>query len=183
MVPYPSFQKPALWIRDILVRFQTRDTDQRIRIRILLFSFLTFKKPKEKFFCLLLLHNFSKIKSHKFYRSGSTNTTLQNKNAGDKGLVLGRGLHRDVVYLCCPIAPSNTSPNAGSQPTSSAVHITWHGAQIKFGDLPPYDTGGHWPTLLPGYREAIAKRAKAGNVLSSRISHDANRAKHMAICN
>ncbi len=28
---------------------------------------------------------------------------------------------------------------AGSQPMSAAVHITWHGAQIKFGDLvPPY---------------------------------------------
>ncbi len=29
---------------------------------------------------------------------------------------------------------------AGSQPMSSAVHITWHGAQINFGDLPPYLT-------------------------------------------
>ncbi len=27
---------------------------------------------------------------------------------------------------------------AGLQPMSTAVHITWHGAQIKFGDLPPY---------------------------------------------
>jgi hypothetical protein len=27
---------------------------------------------------------------------------------------------------------------AGSQPMSAAVHITWHGAQIHFGDLPPY---------------------------------------------
>ncbi len=25
---------------------------------------------------------------------------------------------------------------AGSQPMSTAVHITWHGAQINFGDLP-----------------------------------------------
>jgi hypothetical protein len=29
---------------------------------------------------------------------------------------------------------------AGSQPRSTAVHITWHGAQINFGDLPPYLT-------------------------------------------
>ncbi len=29
---------------------------------------------------------------------------------------------------------------AGSQPMSTAVHITWHGAQINFGDLPPYLT-------------------------------------------
>ncbi len=29
---------------------------------------------------------------------------------------------------------------AGSQPISTAVHITWHGAQINFGDLPPYLT-------------------------------------------
>ncbi len=26
----------------------------------------------------------------------------------------------------------------GSQPMSTAVHITWHGAQINFGDLSPY---------------------------------------------
>jgi hypothetical protein len=30
--------------------------------------------------------------------------------------------------------------SAGSQPMSTAVHITWHGAQINFGDLPPYWT-------------------------------------------
>ncbi len=29
---------------------------------------------------------------------------------------------------------------AGSQPMSTAVHITGHGAQINFGDLPPYLT-------------------------------------------
>ncbi len=29
---------------------------------------------------------------------------------------------------------------AGSQPMSTAVHITWHGAQINFGDLSPYLT-------------------------------------------
>ncbi len=29
---------------------------------------------------------------------------------------------------------------AGSQPMSTAVHITWHGAQINFGDLTPYLT-------------------------------------------
>jgi hypothetical protein len=61
-----------------------------------------------------------------------------------------RRLQRDVVYLCWPIAPpaSYTSLNAGgmggriagSQPMSTAVHITWHGAQINFGDLTPYLT-------------------------------------------
>ncbi len=48
-----------------------------------------------------------------------------------------RGLQRDVVYLSWPIAPSYSSPNArgwgggviaGSQPMSTAVHITGHGA-------------------------------------------------------
>ncbi len=29
---------------------------------------------------------------------------------------------------------------AGPQPVSAAVHITWHGAHINFGDLPPYLT-------------------------------------------
>ncbi len=29
---------------------------------------------------------------------------------------------------------------AGSQPMSTPVHITWHGAQINFGDLPHYLT-------------------------------------------
>ncbi len=33
-----------------------------------------------------------------------------------------RRLQRDVVYLCWPIAPSYMSPNAGSQPISTAVH-------------------------------------------------------------
>ncbi len=46
--------------------------------------------------------------------------------------------------------PSYTSPNGGgggmgrgvlgSQPMSTAVHITWHGAQTNFGDLTPYLT-------------------------------------------
>jgi hypothetical protein len=27
---------------------------------------------------------------------------------------------------------------AGSQPMGTAVHITWYGAQINFGYLPPY---------------------------------------------
>ncbi len=54
------------------------------------------------------------------------------------------GQQTDVVYLCWPIAPAYTSPNAGggevagSQPMSAAVHITWHGAQINFGDLNLY---------------------------------------------
>ncbi len=30
--------------------------------------------------------------------------------------------------------------SAGSQPMRTAVHITWHGAQINFGDLTPYLT-------------------------------------------
>ncbi len=58
------------------------------------------------------------------------------------------GGHKEmsVVYLCWPIAPSYMSPNAGdggrgvveSQPMSTAVHITWQGTQINFGDLTPY---------------------------------------------
>ncbi len=31
---------------------------------------------------------------------------------------------------------------AGSQPINTAVHITWHGARLNFGDLPPYLTYG-----------------------------------------
>jgi hypothetical protein len=34
---------------------------------------------------------------------------------------------------------------AGSQPMSTAVHITRHGAQINFGDLPKYLTYVHAP--------------------------------------
>jgi hypothetical protein len=41
-----------------------------------------------------------------------------------------RGLQRDVVYLCWPIAPSYTSPNRGGcgvsvNEYSSAHHVTW----------------------------------------------------------
>jgi len=32
--------------------------------------------------------------------------------------------------------------DAGSQPMRTAMHITWHGAQINFGELPPYLTYG-----------------------------------------
>jgi hypothetical protein len=51
------------------------------------------------------------------------------------------------TYLCWPTAPSYNESKCrgrgeveGSQPMSTAVHITWHGAQINFGDLPPYLT-------------------------------------------
>jgi hypothetical protein len=60
-----------------------------------------------------------------------------------------RGLQRDVVYLCWPIAPSQYESKcggregvAGTQPMSTTVHITWHGAQINFEYLPPYLTYG-----------------------------------------
>ncbi len=37
----------------------------------------------------------------------------------------------------------------GSQPMSTAVHITWHGAQTNFGDLPPYlNRGIFWIFFL-----------------------------------
>ncbi len=52
-----------------------------------------------------------------------------------------RRLQRDVVYICWAISPSKCGGRrgvAGSQPMSTAVHITWHGAQINFGDPPPY---------------------------------------------
>ncbi len=45
----------------------------------------------------------------------------------------------DAVYLCWPIAPSRIRGGgggvAGSHPMGTAVHITWHGAQINFGYL------------------------------------------------
>jgi hypothetical protein len=37
---------------------------------------------------------------------------------------------------------------AGSQPISTAVHITRPGAQVNFVDLPPYLT--YAPTVVPG---------------------------------
>ncbi len=63
-----------------------------------------------------------------------------------------RGLQRDVVFFSDHSALEYESQFqkksqcrriegvAGSQPMSTAVHITWHGAQINFGDLPPYFT-------------------------------------------
>ncbi len=64
-------------------------------------------------------------------------------------LPIAGGHQRDVVCLWWPIAPSSKCGRiggwgggvvAGSQPMSTAVHITWPGAQMKFGDLPPYLT-------------------------------------------
>ncbi len=59
-----------------------------------------------------------------------------------------RGLQGDVVYLSWSIAPLVYEPKygrgrgCGSQPMRTAVHITWHGAQMNFGDLTPYLTYG-----------------------------------------
>ncbi len=59
-----------------------------------------------------------------------------------------RGLQRDVVYLCWPIAPWY-NPNCGrmggrgcgdSANEYSCAHHTWHGAQINFVELTPYLT-------------------------------------------
>ncbi len=58
-----------------------------------------------------------------------------------------RGLQRDVVYICWPIAPPrNTSPNAGgggscgasANEYSCAHHVKW--SQNNCGDLPPHLT-------------------------------------------
>jgi hypothetical protein len=54
-----------------------------------------------------------------------------------------RGLQRDVVYLCWPIAPSYVSQNTGgggSLRVSANEYSCAHGAQINFGDLTPYLT-------------------------------------------
>jgi hypothetical protein len=75
-----------------------------------------------------------------------------------------RGLLRNVVYLCWPKHPRKTSPNAGegvfagSQPMSTVVHITWHGAQINFGDLLPYLTYGWVKTFLHSTKTCVLPR-------------------------
>jgi len=43
---------------------------------------------------------------------------------------------------------------ARSQPMSTAVHITWHGAQINFGDLPPYLTYDFLPWWMRWWWQA-----------------------------
>ncbi len=72
-------------------------------------------------------------------------------------LVTSRGLQRDVVYIGWPIAPSYMSPNAegGWQLRGlsqwvqlCSVYITWHGAQINFGDLTSYLISSHIPHRL-----------------------------------
>jgi hypothetical protein len=58
------------------------------------------------------------------------------------------GLQGDVVYiswltnsaLVYRVQMRGDGGIVGSQPMSTAVHITWHGAQINFGDLTPYLT-------------------------------------------
>ncbi len=60
----------------------------------------------------------------------------------------GDDLQGDLVYLSWPIAPHVSEPKCGGggifevQPMRTAVHITWLGAQINFGDLTPYLTYG-----------------------------------------
>ncbi len=63
------FFYPVLWIRDLLVQIpdpRIRASDQWIRIRILLFSSLTFKTPTLLYFLKVhYLNQFLNIKSHK----------------------------------------------------------------------------------------------------------------------
>ncbi len=68
-------------------------------------------------------------------------------NSESSTIERARGLQGDVVYLSWPRASLVYEPKcgggvAGSQPMRTAVHITWHGAQINFGDLTPYLTNG-----------------------------------------
>ncbi len=78
------------------------------------------------------------------WRQWHVRSALQHNKA-----VLIRRLQGDDVYHSWPIiAPLVYEPKcggegggcglAGSQPMRSAVHITWHGAQISLGDLTPY---------------------------------------------
>jgi hypothetical protein len=78
-----------------------------------------------------------------------------------------RGLQGDVVYLSWPIAPLLYEPYcggggvvSGSQPMRTAVHITWHGAQINFGELTPYLTCDWNPATppLPSHLGAIGQQ-------------------------
>jgi hypothetical protein len=67
------------------------------------------------------------------------------------------GLQRDVVFLCWPIAPTPIESQSGGmgggvvgpQPMSTVLPITWHGAQINFGDLPPCLTYEVTLTAIP----------------------------------
>ncbi len=56
----------------------------------------------------------------------------------------------------------------GPQPMSTAVHIKWHGAQINFGDLPPYLTYGRQPVWDPELLNARAYRC-AFQLLEERL--------------
>ncbi len=65
--------------------------------------------------------------------------------------------------------PRNSSPNCGgrggvawSHPMSTAVHTTWHGAQINFGDLPPYLTYGHPFPLSQSFYSLCSREAGGG---------------------
>ncbi len=62
-----------------------------------------------------------------------------------KKIISPRGLQRDVVYLCGPIAPLYMSPNAGGRGGGTCGisvndYSCTHGAQINFGDLTLYLT-------------------------------------------
>ncbi len=80
-----------------------------------------------------------------------------------------RGLQGDVVNLSWPIAPlvlwaqmRRERGFAGSQPMRTAVHITWHGAQINFGELPPYLTYGE--KCEPEERQGDQHPAESGKL-------------------
>ncbi len=87
-------------------------------------------------------------------------------------IYISRGLQENVVYLCWPIAPSYSirvqmrgdGGIVGSQPMSTAVHITWHGAQINFGDLTPYFTT-YFVTRISSFSQ-VKNLYGAGNMSS-----------------
>ncbi len=110
---------------------------------------------------LIALHSFSftqKIKDrssllsvrsiHKSDVPSSANWTYMTDSRGGRK-VGAKGLQGDVVYLSWSMGELVYEPKcggrgvvAGSQPMRTAVHITWHGAQINHGDLTPYLTYG-----------------------------------------
>ncbi len=88
--------------------------------------------------------------------------------SGSKTLVPAGGYKDMSSIFADQLRPSYTSPNAGGRGVCgvsaneySCAHITWHGAEINFGDLPPYLTYGFQSSDIVQYTSVFVRCLKS----------------------
>ncbi len=122
-------------------------------------------------------------------------TSCRCAGLGGASTTADRGLQRNVVFLGWPtnralvirIQMRGEGGVAGSKPMSSDVHITWHEAQINFGDIPPCLTYQHTKRIGEEHRYVVfifpSINGKGGFLLDGCLHKETNTVvKHNVRC-